>query len=150
MSKVTVAYLTLLTAFGLWYIPGILTMLKLTYSFSGFSLVSIRENYIDFQVNLDVTNPTRNSLIVNNFDLTVIMDGVVISEMTTVNIAIPNNATTSIPALVRITPEKLGATLWQSLIQNNLNTSVLTFKGIARVNGRPYPFIIETTVGELT
>jgi len=142
-------YLVLIGAFALWYIPGALALYKMEYSLRSLQLVAIRESYIDLGVNLDVKNVTKTFLNVRSLNIWIYIDGVEITEMVAQNVQLPANSTVIVPAVFRIDKNKVPATLWSSLINKSLKNSVVTFKGIARANGRPYPFVVEMTVGEL-
>jgi hypothetical protein len=58
-------------------------------------------------------------------------------------------STQTIGAIFRIDKHKVPNTLWSSFINKSFKNSTITFKGLVRSDGRPYPFIVEMTVKDL-
>jgi len=142
-------YLLLLGAFAFWYIPGAIALYKLEYSLKDLQLVKIKEKYIDLGVNFEVKNVTKTALSVSSLNVWIYIDGVEVTEMLVKNVYVNANSTEIIGALFRVEKDKIPSTIWYSFIKNNFKNSNITFKGIARANGRPYPFIVNMTVGDL-
>ena len=141
-------YLLLIGAFALWYIPGAVALYKLEYSLKDFAVTAIRETYIDIAVKLEVKNVTPTKLLIKSLDVSVLLDGVPVTEIITRNVLLLPKSTQDIGALVRIEPKVVGQTLWQTLINKDFQNSILTFRGIANSSGRPYPFTTSMTVKE--
>lgn len=141
-------YLFLIGVFALWYIPGAVALYKMEYSLKDFAVVAIRETYIDIAVKLEVKNVSPTNLLVKSLDVSVLLDNMPLTEIITRNVQLPAKSTKDVGAVVRIEPKIIGQTVWQTLLNRNFENSVLTFKGIATANGRPYPFICSLTIKE--
>lgn len=135
--------------FLLWYVPGAMALAKLTYSVSDFRLTSIQAGYVDVLVNLVVNNPTEKQILINSLTCEIYIEGLKVSEVAAKNVQINASGKTVITAPVRINPETVGQSIWKTLIDANFQNAVITFKGIARANFRPYPFQTSMTVNDL-
>ena len=139
-------YLFLIGVFALWYIPGAVALYKMEYSLKDFAVVAIRETYIDIAVKLEVKNVSSTNLLIKSLDVSVLLDDMPLTEIMTRNVQLQAKSTKDVGAVVSIEPKTIGQTVWQTLLNRNFENSILTFKGIATANGRPYPFITSMTI----
>jgi len=142
-------YILFLAAFALWYVPGALALTKINYSFKNIELVKIQSTYIDLGVKMIVDNKTNKSLDIKSVSLWIYLDAVFITEMLVKDIYLSAKSTQTIGAIFRIDKNKVPNTLWSSFINKSFKNSTITFKGLVRSDGRPYPFIVEMTVKDL-
>lgn len=142
-------YVIFLAAFALWYVPGALALYKMEYSLKDFSVVAIRETYIDVRLNLLIKNLTKVDLNIQSIDVSVYLNGDYVSDFITSNIILKGASTETVGAIVRLKNDQLGTSLWKLILDTNFQNAVFTFQGIARANGRPYPFKCNMTVKEI-
>ena len=142
-------YYLLIGGFALWYIPTAIALLKMDFKVNGLQIRSIQADYIDLSVNIDLINKTPIPFTVSRINMSVYLNGTYISEMFAQNIGVPSNSTGRATALLRLRKEEIGAALWNILITNNFNNSVISFKGVASSVGRNYPFTSDLKISDI-
>ena len=142
-------YILFLAAFALWYVPGALALYKMEYSFKNLQLVRIKETYFEIGVNMIVKNVSSVALNVKTVDMWVYIDGQLITQMFVGDTYIQPKSSQTVGALFKVEKSKVTPALWSSIVNKQFVDSTITFKGIARTNGRPYPFTFDMPMKDL-
>jgi len=136
---------------GAWYIPTILATLKLQFSISGFSVDSIKANYLDATVQLKVKNPTGVNVSVTDVAGAIILNGVQVGVFSEKNrITIPAKSQYLLNIAFTVDYTLVGKTLWSALINSNLAASQLTLTGSIVANLKKLPFTSNWTIKDIT
>lgn len=142
-------YFLLLGSLAAWYIPTGYALYKMKLSLQNFSIVQIDKDFIDISIDLLVENNTIVPFTISEIDTNVLINNKFVSQILAKNIQVPSNGSNMAIALIRLNKNELGASLWNVIIQNDINNTRFTFKGVAKSYGRTYPFEATYTVNEL-
>lgn len=134
---------------ALYYVPTLLSVLKLDIKFKSLVPLSINENEITLQAGLQLTNNSSTSIRLNRMNVQVLLNGTFIGTIQqNLNIPLLPGRAQVIPANLQITPDNLGAQLWQDAINQNLQNFVFELSGTITANNKPYPFNSTWTIND--
>jgi len=142
-------FIILLAAFAAWYIPTGLALYKMEYNMSDFNVIAIRSDYVDVSLNLNLFNRTDTHFIINQIDMKVYLNDFYVSDMIIKDVAMPANSKVPVTAVIRLKKDEILKSAWDIIIDKGFNQSVFKFMGIAKANGRSYPFISEMPVTDV-
>ncbi len=126
---------------AVWYLPTLISVLKLDVSIKTFFPTEISAKSITFDVGLLMTNNSSFRVDINAMNIDVILNGTVIGTiLQDINVPILAGRAQVIPCTVMITPDNLGAQLWQEAINQNLQNFVFEFAGTIKANNKTFPF----------
>lgn len=132
---------------ALVYAPTILGLLKLDYRIVSVLPTKIEENKITFNAGMELINNSSFRLMINDLNCDVWLNGTMIGTISNVfNTPIPAHRKQVLGLLIEITPDNLGAELWQSAINQNLQNFVLVLKGTITANNKTLPLNAQWTI----
>ena len=134
---------------ALVYAPTIFGLLKLDYRIVSVLPTKIEENKITFNAGMELTNNSSFRLMINDLNCDVWLNGTMIGTISNVfNTPIPAHRKQVLGLLIEITPNNLGAELWQSAINQNLQNFVLVLKGTITANNKTLPLNAQWTIND--
>lgn len=134
---------------ALVYAPTIFGLLKLDYRIVSVLPTKIEENKITFNAGMELTNNSSFRLMINDLNCDVWLNGTMIGTISNVfNTPIPAHHKQVLGLLIEITPNNLGAELWQSAINQNLQNFVLVLKGTITANNKTLPLNAQWTIND--
>jgi LEA14-like dessication related protein len=132
---------------ALYYLPTLISLLKLDISIVQVIPIDIQSDLIKFNVSLRFINKNANRIIINNLSARVLFNGVFIGTIEQlVNSQISAGGQQTIGTLVVLEKNIIGAQLWTQLINSNLQNGVVDINGTIKANSRPYPFFTSWTI----
>lgn len=134
-------YLLILGVAAIWYLPTLISVLKLDVRIKTFFPTEISTKSITFDVGLLMTNNSSFRVDINAMNIDVVLNGNIIGTIHQIlNVPILSGRAQVIPCTVMITPDNLGAQLWQEAINQNLQNFVFEFAGTIKANNKTFPF----------
>lgn len=127
-----------LACLGIFYLPTIFALRKLTYQFAGLILTSINKDKLRFAVNLDVTNPTGTTIRLQELDLHLFFNEY---HVTTSNLGfyymINAESTSTVSIEFEVVYDEAIAAVWNSILDGRLlDQFTVTALGTVKANNK--------------
>lgn len=141
----------ILGGLALWYLPTILTVLKIEFSVLSVVPVNVSDESIDFMLRLKADNRSGKSITINSLKMDVILEGkkigIVAGDISRVAYA---NSTSLLDVPFSLDYRLMGQEMFIQFVRGNLKNTNIKLTGNVIAENKKLPFSCNWKISDLT